>query len=252
MTDPLTLDRDGGERLAYRKRLGAGPGVLWLGGFRSDMDGLKAQSLDAWAGRTGRACLRFDYFGHGKSSGDFVKGTISRWRDDALAVVDKLTEGPQILVGSSMGGWIAMLVARARPDRVAGLVLIAPAVDFTEVLMWQRMPTDVQRAILETGVWLRETAYEGEAAHPITRALIEDGRSNLVLGETAAVSCPVRILQGMADPDVPWTHAMKLVDAIAGDVTITLVKNGDHRMSAPSGIKLLERTLDGLVEDLGS
>ena len=250
MTDPLYLDRDGGERLAYCKRNGAGPGVVWLGGFRSDMTGNKAQAVDAWAARRGQACLRLDYFGHGLSSGDFLKGTISHWRDDALAALDNLTEGPQILLGSSMGAWIALLAARARPARVAGLLLIAPAADFTEALMWQRMPPEVKHAILEEGVWYRENKYDGEEAYPITRALIEDGRNNLILGEAMAVSYPVRILQGMADPDVPWPHAMKLVEALAGDVRITLVKNGDHRLSTPADLKLLERTLDELVEDV--
>jgi len=170
-------------------------------------------------------------------------------RDDALAALDALTEGPQILVGSSMGGWIAILLARIVPERVAGMLLIAPALDFTEALMWERMPEEVKRTILEEGVWQRETAYDGEA-HPITRVLIEDGRNNLVLGEAMAVSYPVRILQGMADFDVPWPHAMKLADALVGDVTVTLVKNGDHRLSAPSDLRLLERMLDGLVEEI--
>ena len=248
MADPLYL-LCGRERLAYRRVDGPGPGIVWLGGFRSDMEGTKAQAVDAWAARNGRACLRFDYFGHGASSGDFADGTISRWRDDALAILDGLTKGPQILVGSSMGGWIAMLVARVRPERVAGLLLVAPATDFTEVLMWQQMPQEAWRAILEQGVWTYKSEDDGESI-PITRALIEDGRKNLILGETTVLSCPVRILQGMDDPDVPWGHAMKLAGAIEGDVTITLVKRGDHRLSAPANLKLLERILDGLVKDL--
>jgi len=246
MIDVSYLDRNG-QRIAYRKRVGKGPGVIWLGGFRSDMDGTKAEALDAWAARRGRACLRFDYFGHGHSSGDFVKGTISHWRDDALAVIDALSEGPQIFVGSSMGGWIAMLAAMERPQRVATLVLIAPAADFTEVLMWDKMDDATKRAVLDKGVWQRESKY-AEENYPITRALIEDGRKNLILGAHHALPYPVRILQGMADPDVPWTHAMKLVDTFTGDVTITLVKNGDHRLSTPVDLKLLESTLDGLCE----
>ena len=250
MTDLKYFNRDRGERLAYRRRIGTEPGVVWLGGFRSDMEGTKAHVIDAWAARTGRSCLRFDYFGHGSSSGDFLEGTISRWRDDALVALEQLTDGPQILVGSSMGAWIAILLARTVPQRVAGLVLIAPAADFTEALMWQRMPDDIKSTIMEKGVWRRETADEGEV-HPITRALIEDGRNNLILGQAMAVGYPVRILQGMADIDVPWPHAMKVVKSLVGDVTITLVKNGDHRLSSPSDLKLLERTLESLYTEIG-
>ncbi|MDE1987470.1 MAG: alpha/beta hydrolase [Alphaproteobacteria bacterium] len=247
----LSYLRHGDGQLAYRRRDGKEPGIVWLGGFMSDMTGTKAQAVDAWAARSGRACLRFDYSGHGRSSGAFTDGTISRWRDDALAAIDAQSRGPQILVGSSMGGWIAMLVARLRPERVAGILLIAPAADMTEALMWQRMPEDVRRQIAEQGLWLRPSDY-GDGPYPITRALIEDGRRNLILGEAIAVSCPVRILQGMADPDVPWQHAMKLAAAIDGDVVTTLVKNGDHRLSTPPDIRLLERTLDALIEDVGS
>jgi len=250
VTERSYLDRCG-ERLAYAKRGGARPGIVWLGGFRSDMDGTKAQAVDAWAARAGRACLRFDYFGHGSSSGDFLQGTISRWRDDALAVLDALTAGPQILVGSSMGGWIAMLVAKARPQRVAGLLLIAPATDFTETLMWEQMPEEARRALLQEGVWQRESD-NAEECYPIARALIEDGHRNLILDDRHALPFPVRILQGMAEPDVPWPHALNLAGVIEGDVTVTLVKNGDHRLSKPSDLKLLERTLDGLTEDVSS
>jgi pimeloyl-ACP methyl ester carboxylesterase len=248
MTEPFYLNR-GGERLAYAWRGGTGPGIIWLGGFRSDMEGTKAQAVDAWAARAGRSCLRFDYFGHGRSSGDFLKGTISRWKEDALAVLDALTSGPQILVGSSMGGWIAMLAAKSRPQRVAGLVLIAPASDFTEALMWEQMPEEARRALLQDGVWQRESS-DAEECYPITRALIEDGRSNLILAERHALPCPVQILQGMDDADVPWPHALKLASVIDGDVTVTLVKNGDHRLSMPSDLKLLDRTLDALLQDV--
>ncbi|MDE2135402.1 MAG: alpha/beta hydrolase [Alphaproteobacteria bacterium] len=247
MTEPSYLDH-GGERLAYVKRSGAGPGIVWLGGFRSDMEGNKAKAVDAWAVAAGRACVRFDYSGHGRSSGDFLQGTISRWRDDGLAVLDALTAGPQILVGSSMGGWIATLMAKARPERVAGLLLIAPATDFTEALMWEQMPEEVRRVLLQEGVWRRESAC-AEECYPITRGLIEDGRWHLLLGDRHAFPFPVRILQGMADPDVPWPHALKLAGAIDADVTVTLVKNGDHRLSTPSNLRLLERALDALAED---
>ncbi len=250
MTEPSYLDHNG-ERLAYAKRGGAGPGIVWFGGFGSDMEGTKAQAVDAWAVRTGRACLRFDYFGHGRSSGDFLQGTISRWKDDALAILDTLTEGPQILVGSSMGGWIAMLATMARLQRVAGLLLIAPATDFTEDLMWEQMPEEVRRTLVQDGVWQRDFPTSGETT-PITRALIEDGRWNLILDEKHPLPFPVRILQGMADEDVPWPHALKLADAIEGDVTVTLVKKGDHRLSTPLDLKRLERMLDALVEDVSS
>jgi pimeloyl-ACP methyl ester carboxylesterase len=243
------LERGGGEKVAYRRLDGRGPGVMWLGGFHSDMDGNKAQAVAAWAGRMGRACLRFDYYGHGRSSGDFRQGTISYWRDDALAVLDAVAKGPQILVGSSMGGWIAMLLARARPQRIAGLLLIAPAADFTEILIWQRLPEAAQRQVLEEGSWLRPSDH-GEEPYPITRRLIEDGRSNLVLSGKLRLSVPVRILHGMADPDVPWQHALTTVEAIEGDVLLTLVKHGDHRLSRPADLVLIERTLEGLVQDV--
>jgi pimeloyl-ACP methyl ester carboxylesterase len=249
MANPLVLDLLNGERVAYQFQEGRGPGILWLGGFHSDMNGIKAQALGAWGARTGRAILRFDYFGHGASSGDFRQGTISRWRDDALAVLDRLAEGPQILVGSSMGGWIALLLARVRPERIAGMLLLAPAADFTEVLMWERMPEDIRRQILEEGSWLRPTEYE--EPYPITRALIEDGRRNLVLGGTFAPQFPVRIVHGMADADVPWQHTLRVAETIEGDVTVALVKNSDHRLSTPRDIRLIERTLEGLVEEVG-
>jgi len=248
MANPFTFLRDDGETLAYRGSKGRGPGVLWLGGFHSDMTGTKAQALSAWAERNERSFLRFDYYGHGASSGDFAKGTISRWCDDALTVLDKLTEGPQILVGSSMGGWIATLLAHARPERIAGLLLIAPAPDFTEDLVWAIMPPEIRAEVMEQGRWMRESSYE--APYPITRMLIEDGRQNLVLNRRLRVNGPVRILHGIADADVPWKQGFKLVDCIVGDVTFTLVKDGDHRLSSPINLKLIENTLDAMMKDL--
>lgn len=248
MDEPSFFER-GGEQIAYRRLAGRGPGVMWLGGFHSDMNGTKAQALAAWAARTGRACLRFDYYGHGQSSGDFRKGTISRWRDDALAVLDRVADGPQVLAGSSMGGWLAMLLARARPERIAGLLLIAPAADFTERLIWPRLPDAARKQILEEGSWLRPSEY-GEEPYPITRTLIEDGRANLVLDETTALEVPVRILHGMADADVPWQHGLAVADAIEGDVSLTLVKHADHRLSKPADLVLIERTLEGMVKDV--
>lgn len=248
MTGPTTgtLSRQGGERIAYLKRNGSGPGVVWLGGFKSEMSATKATALDAWAEETGRAFVRFDYFGHGKSSGDFRLGTISRWRADALAVLDELTQGAQILVGSSMGAWLALLVALARPQRIAALLLIAPATDFTEILLWRRLDANVQREVLEKGEWLAPTAY-GPDPYPITRVLVEDGRKHLLLDGRIALSCPVRIVQGMSDPDVPWQHALKLVEALGPDTQITLVKDGDHRLSKARELALIERILSTLV-----
>ena len=216
------------------------PGVLWCGGYLSDMRGTKAERLAQWGAAKGRAVVRFDYSGHGESAGAFIEGTISRWAEEALAVFDRATSGPQIVVGSSMGGWIALLLARAlaaRGDsgRLAGLVLIAPAPDFSEELMWKAMTPAIRAEIEEKGVWYRESDYG--APTPITRAFIENGRSNLVLGSPFAVGCPVRILQGVADDVVPWQHAMRLVTCLAeDDVVITLVKDGDHRLSREEDI----------------
>jgi len=242
------LDRDDGERIAWRRVQGAGPTVVWLGGFRSDMAGTKAQALAQWAQAAGRAYVRFDYLGHGESSGDFgAKGTITRWRADALAVIDQLTEGPLVLVGSSMGGWIACLAAMARPERVQAMVLIAPAPDFTEKLMAPEIPPEGRTALAEHGVWLRPSLY-GDP-YPITRTLLEDGARWSILGsEPVAIDVPVRILQGGGDPDVPWAHALELAQQIKGeDVVFTLVKDGDHRLSRPQDIARLVAVVEGLV-----
>ena len=245
-----TLPRPEGQRLAWRRIDGRGPTVVWLGGFRSDMSGTKAEALAAWAAREKRGFLRFDYSGHGESSGDFAEGTIGRWRDDALAVVDRLTQGPLVLVGSSMGGWIACLVALARPERVAGMVLIAPAADFTEALMWPSFPPEVRQAIERDGRWLQPSDY-GEP-YPITRELIEDGRRWSILPGPVPITGPVRILQGREDPDVPWRHALKLVEALESrDVGFTLIKDGDHRLSRPQDLGRLTAALDELLKQPG-
>lgn len=249
MPDLKELPRPDSETIAYMARPGKHPGVVWLGGFKSEMSGTKASALDEWAAQKAHAYLRFDYFGHGRSSGDFRKGTISRWLDDALTAIDRLTEGPQILVGSSMGGWLALLAAKARPERFAGLLLIAPAVDFTEALLWARLPEDARRQIMETGEWQRLSAYDPEP-YPITRGLIEDGRAHLLMNAPIVLSCSVRILQGMEDPDVPWEHALALMGVIDGDATLTLVKQGDHRLSTPENLQLIERALNGLIADV--
>ncbi len=229
----------------------ARPGVIWLGGFKSDMKGTKAVALDAWAEQQGRACLRFDYSGHGESGGRFEDGTIGQWLEDSLAVVTRFAKGPQVLVGSSMGGWIALLLAarlRALKESappLAGMVLIAPAVDFTEALMWKAFSDDIKREIETKGFWTRPSAYD-EGGYPITKALIEDGRKHLMMGGMIEPGCPVHILQGVQDPDVPWRHAVDLVSRISReDVVLTLIKDGDHRLSRPED---LERLLSAVAE----
>lgn len=229
-------------RIAWRRIDGRGPPIVWLGGFKSDMKGTKAEALSAFAARTGRAFLRFDYSGHGESEGDFEDGTISRWAEEAAAMVALAGPAP-ILVGSSMGGWISLLVARAMAAPPTAMVLIAPAPDFTETLMWPAFSEEVRRTIMTEGRWVRPSAYD-EGGYPITRALIEDGRRNLVLTGLVETGCPVHILQGMEDPDVPWRHAMLLAEKIArDDVVVTLVKDGDHRLSRDEDLARLEEAV---------
>ncbi len=221
-------------KLACESLAGRGPTIVWLCGFGSDMTGAKARAVRDWAQTQGRGFLAFDYFGHGASGGDFSDGTIGRWRADALAAIDQLTAGPLLLVGSSMGGWIASLAAVARPQRIAGLVLIAPALDFTETLLWPSLP-DAARAELEsTGRWLRPGGV------PITRRLIEEGRQWSLMSHPIAFAGPVRILQGQEDPDVPWRHALQVAQAFQSrDVRLTLFKNAGHRLSEPDEIAAL-------------
>jgi pimeloyl-ACP methyl ester carboxylesterase len=232
-------------QIAVRRRDGAPPGLFWLGGFKSDMRGTKAEALDRWAQENGRAMTRFDYSGHGESGGNFTDGTIGRWFEETLAVFETFCRDPQIVIGSSMGGWLALLLARELTrrspvdSRVARLVLIAPAVDFTEELMWKRFPLEVRREIEQTGVWARPSQYS-EEPYPITRGLIEDGRKHLLLDDMIETGCPVRILQGVQDPDVPWQHTVELTSRFArDDVVLTLVKDGDHRLSRPEDIERL-------------
>jgi pimeloyl-ACP methyl ester carboxylesterase len=240
-TDFLTTDE--GRTLAYSAHKGAadGPTFVWLSGFKSDMQGGKVTALQDWAAGDNVSCLAFDYSGHGQSSGAFEDGTVSAWRADTLAVIDALTDGPLILVGSSMGGWMALLAAMARPDRVAGLVLIAPAPDFTEKLMWPGFSSAAQTEIMETGRTLRPSDYD--EPYVITRGLIEDGRRWQVLDTPIGFDGPVRILQGMQDADVPWQHAEKLVDVITSpDLVFTKIKDGDHRLSRDADIARLLTT----------
>jgi pimeloyl-ACP methyl ester carboxylesterase len=240
-----------GRKIAVRHRPGGAPALFWLGGFKSDMKGIKAEALDGWARAHGRGITRFDYSGHGESGGDFAEGTIGRWLEESLAVFDAFCRGPQVVVGSSMGGWLALLLAReaARRSepaaRPAGLVLIAPAVDFTEELMWNKFSPEVRRQLEEAGAWKRPSAYS-EEPYLITRGLIEEGRKHLLLHRMIETGCPVRILQGVQDPDVPWQHAVELTARFAqDDVVLTLVKDGDHRLSRPEDI---ERLLAAVAE----
>ena len=246
----LTL-ADGG-RIAYR-RLAAGaggerPGIVFLSGFASDMTGAKGTALAAWAQERGRALLRFDYSGHGQSSGAFRDGTIGRWTADALAAIDRLTTGPQILVGSSMGGWIMLLAALARPDRIAGLVGIAAAPDFTEELMWAKMSPETRARLLVEGI-IREPSQYQDTPLEISRALIEDGRQHLVLRTPLAIRCPVRLLHGMADPDVPWQTSVRLAEQLTGeDTTVTLIKDGDHRLSRTEDLQRIFAAVEELSQ----
>jgi pimeloyl-ACP methyl ester carboxylesterase len=244
-TAPVVIEVGSGNsarRIAVRARKGGQPGLFWLGGFNSDMKGTKALALDAWAADHGRGCVRFDYSGHGESGGAFADGTIGRWLEESVAVFAQFCRGPTVVIGSSMGGWMALLLAREVARRsteasLAGLVLIAPAPDFTEELMWKGFSPEIRREIETKGVWLRPSDYGDGTPYPITRTLIEDGRNHLLLGGSIDVGCPVRILQGAQDPDVPWKHAFTLAQRLpAEDVVLTVIQDGDHRLSRPQDI----------------
>lgn len=237
-------DTDAG-RLAYRRLEGDGPTLVWLGGFGSDMEGSKAAAFAEWAQARGQAFLRFDYLGHGASDGDFLDGTVSQWREDALAVIDGLTEGPLVLIGSSMGGWMSCLVAAVRPERIAGLLLIAPAADFTSALVDAKMSAGTRRELAEKG------RIERPGAPPITKALIEDGARWSILPGPVPIEVPVRILQGGQDEVVPWSHALALSQALKStDKVFTLVHDGDHRLSRPQDINRMLGVAEELLEAL--
>ncbi|NEU12951.1 alpha/beta hydrolase [Methylobacterium sp. BTF04] len=235
-------------QIAVRRRAGAHPPLVWLGGFRSDMGASKALALDAWAQANGRALIRFDYTGHGESGGRFADATISTWLADAMAVIATYAPDRPILVGSSMGGWIACLAARHRSVAPSGLVLIAPALDFTQSLMWERFTPDIRATIEREGVWMRPSAYDPEPV-PITRALIADGQTHTLLDAPLDPGCPVHILQGMEDPDVPYAHALRIVERLpkAGTV-LTLIADGDHRLSRPQDIARLLATVEAMTQ----
>ncbi|MDE2007674.1 MAG: alpha/beta hydrolase [Rhodospirillales bacterium] len=241
-----TIDRGDGTLLAVRPLHGRAPTLVFLPGFRSDMRGEKAEHLAALCAARGQGMLRFDYSGHGESQGRFEDGTIGRWTSDALAAIDQLTAGPLILVGSSMGGWIALLVARARPHRLAALVGIAAAPDFTERLIWDAMAPP-ERARLQADGVLHVPSQYG-APTPITRALVEDGRTHLLLDAPIAIACPVRLLHGQRDPDVPWETCLRLASRLESqDVRVHLVKDGDHRLSRPDDLALLTEVVIPLL-----
>jgi pimeloyl-ACP methyl ester carboxylesterase len=248
---PEFLDVDG-TPVAFRRQPGAAPGVVWLGGYKSDMLGTKAETLAAWTKQQGRAFLRHDYSGHGESGGAFADGTISRWLVQSLAVFDRFTEGRQILVGSSMGAWIALRMVqelrKAGADRVAGLVLLAPAPDFTAELVEPQLTDRQKKALVENGYFEEPSEYSDQP-YIYTRALIEDGKKNLVMTGPIDTHCPVHILQGLADPDVPPAHALKLASLLpADDVTLSLIPEGDHRLSRPQDLEMLVGAVEAMVE----
>jgi len=240
------VTRGDGATIAYHRTPGAGPGVVFLTGFRSDMTGAKAVALEAACRARGRAYLRFDYTGHGQSSGAFTDGTIGQWAADAVFAIEHLTEGPQVLVGSSMGGWIMLLAALTLGPRVAGLVGIAAAPDFTEDLIWQAADEATRETLRRDGVFFEPSAYSPEPT-PITLKLIEEGRRHLLLQGPIALSCPVRLIHGMRDPDVPWQTALRLAERLESrDVELILVKDGDHRLSTDDDLERLARVVDEL------
>ena len=245
------LDRGNGTELAWARLDGTAPTIVFLPGFRSDMTGDKATAVAAFCAEHGVGLLRFDYSGHGASSGDFLDGTIGAWAADALAAIDALTTGKLILIGSSMGGWIALLTAIARPDRIAGLIGIAAAPDFTQRLMWDSMAPS-ERATLERDGVLYVPSQYGEPT-PITRALIQDGANHQILTGRIPIHCPVRLLHGQADPDVPWELALRIAEQVeTPDARVILVKDGDHRLSRPTDLALLRQTLAALLSQDGA
>ncbi len=241
------LLRPDGNTVAYCRLAGREPTVVFLGGFRSDMTGTKAMALEAWARQTGRAYLRFDYLGHGQSSGRFEDGTIGRWLDDSLVSIDRLTSGRLVLVGSSMGGWLALLAALARRERMAGLVLIAAAPDFTERMLLKGLSPEDRLKLERDGRLERPSQYSPEPS-VFTWRLIEEGRNHLVLDKPLVLPCPVRLLHGQSDPDVPWEYSLQIARHIeAPDVATTFVKGGDHRLSTPADIARLVAVVEELA-----
>jgi pimeloyl-ACP methyl ester carboxylesterase len=246
LSEPGFLELARGRRLAYRRLPGTAPGVLFCGGYTSDMTGTKATALERFCREQGRAYTRFDYSGHGASSGDFADGTIGEWAEDAQAILDRATAGPMVVVGSSMGGWIMLLLALARPERVRGLVGIAAAPDFTEDLLLPQATPAERRALAEQGYWMQPSAY-GEP-YPVTRRLIEEARAHLVLRGPIPIRCPVHLLHGQRDPDVPWQTALRLAERLESDgVTTELIKAGDHRLSTAPDLARITAAIERLA-----
>jgi len=247
---PEILTRDGGAEIAYCRITGKSPGVVFLTGFKSDMTGGKALALEEFCRRRGQAFLRFDYSGHGASAGAFEDGTIGAWAGDAIAALDALSEGPQVLVGSSMGGWIMLLTALARPDRIAGLVGTAAAPDFTEDLIPGQFSPEQKQQLESQGYAEIPNCYDDEP-YKITKALLDDGRDHLLLRSEIALDCPVRLIHGTMDEDVPWQTSQKISDRLrSSDVEVLFVKNGDHRLSEPHDLERLCRTVERLLDQL--
>ncbi len=247
---PQILSRADGATIAYHRTVGASPGVVFMTGFKSDMTGGKALALEDFCREHGQAFVRFDYFGHGASSGAFADGTIGRWADDAVSVIDHLTEGPQVLVGSSMGGWIMLLAALARPERVAGLVGTAAAPDFTEDLILRELSPAQKKDIDGRSYTETHNPYD-EAPYPITRALLEDGRKHLLLRAEIPLDCPVRLIHGTGDEDVPWQTSERLALKLRSrDVETLFVKDGDHRLSEPRDLARLTHVVGRLLDQL--
>jgi pimeloyl-ACP methyl ester carboxylesterase len=252
LSDKQTLQLANGTTIAYQRSPGRRPGVIFLGGFMSDMTGTKATTLETWCHTHAQAFVRFDYSGHGASSGRFRDGTIGAWTEEAIAVFDHLSKGPQILVGSSMGGWIMLLVALARPERIAGLLSVACAVDFTEHMLWQSLDTATRLQLQCDGVIYLPSEYDQEAPYPITLTLIEEARHHLLLErQKLSITCPVRLLHGMRDADVPWQISIQVAERLASDnVRVVLVKDGEHRMSREQDLKLLTDLLGELIAEI--
>ncbi len=250
---PQQLSLPDGRQIAYRRRAGTEltrgcAEIMFLCGFRSDMTGTKATLLDSHCAARGLGFLRFDYSGHGRSSGEFTDGTVGRWTEEAVAMIDRAGDGPLVLVGSSMGGWIMLLAALARPERVAGLIGVAPAPDFTERLIWDAMQ-EAQRTEMMARDRLETPSQYADTPNILTRALIEEGRQHLLLSAPIGLRCPVRLLHGMADPDVPHDLSLELADRLASDdVRVTLIKDGDHRLSRPQDLALLTQAVDELAQ----
>ncbi|MCW8948119.1 MAG: alpha/beta hydrolase [Sedimenticola sp.] len=241
------LNLQNGRRIAYHKSSGSDPGILFFGGFKSDMSGTKAVTLERWCREHNRGFVRFDYSGHGLSSGSFESGTIGDWLEDALAVIDQLTDGRQILIGSSMGGWLSLLATIARPERVVALMTLACATDFTQRLLMPMFSEEQKQQLMERGSVLIPCDYDDQQPYPITRHLIEEGEKHLLMDKPIPIHCPVRMFHGMQDPDVPWDFSRKTCERLeSNDATLTLIKQGDHRLSEPADLELILNCLSQL------